>query len=442
MTLWLGLAIALASGSPGSPDPGIGHYTVRAGDRLAILAQTGFVGRGAVAKVLRLNHIRSPRRLRPGQVLRIPRDVLRDEGSYATVETYSGPVALFAHGNPLPTRTGVALGEGARIRTGRNGFITLRLGDNTAVTLPSQTDVSIARLRRVVLTGALEREFALADGRAHMTVTPMTVPESNFRVVTPISVSAVRGTDFRVAFAAAAQTAATEVDEGRVSVGRLHGTSQAIQGKPALVAAGAGLSISARGAGLPTKLPPPPTLENPGLVQSGEQLDFRVTPNPGTAAFRAQISHDAGALDVIAETMQDSPDVVFPSISAGSWFLRLTSIDAQGIEGTAQTYAFDRYRNQVSGTMIQSALRHHHHAYQFKWNGIADGTLRYRFRLWLEGRAGTPTIDEAGLRSNALDVRDLAPGTYHWQIGATILVGGRAIESRSADQSFQIARPR
>lgn len=444
MRRWPGLAIALVAGAHGAAKTGVttmDHYTVRAGDTLAMLQRTGLAGHGALAQVVRINHIRSPRRLRIGQVLRIPRDLLRDEGTWATVETFSGPVALSLHGQSLPTRTGVTIGEGARVQTGRNGFVTLRLRDASAVSLPSQSDVTIARLRRVLLTGAVEREFTLANGRAHMTVTPMTLPDSTFRVVTPLSVSAVRGTDFRVDYAAAGQTAVTAVEEGRVAVNALHTATQPSLAQPSLVSAGLGLAISPQGMGVPTKLLPPPVLEDVGRVQTAAQLDFRVTTTTAATAYRAQISRDAGALDVIAETRQASPDLAFASIPPGTWFLRLASIDSQGIEGAAESYAFDRYRNEVHGTMGQTTLRRHH-IYQFKWSGVADGPVRYRFRLWREGQDTTPTVDEIGLHGNALDVRDLAPGKYHWQIASILLVGHRMIESRSPEQSFQIAQPR
>lgn len=440
---WPGLAIALVAGAHGVPSASvvtIDHYTVRAGDTLAMLARNGLAGRNALAAVVRLNHIKSPRRLRVGQVLRIPRELLRDEGSYAKVETYSGPVSLTIGAQALPTRSGISVGEGARIQTGRNGFVTLRLRDGSAVTLPSQTDVSIARLRRVLLTGAVEREFVLGNGRAHSTVTPMTVPESSFRVVTPLSVSAVRGTDFRVEYAAAANTAVTAVDEGHVAVD-LAAVGSTVVEKSSLVAAGSGVAVTAQGTSVPAPLAPPPALQDPGRVQTRERLDFRVTPTPGAVAYRAQISRDAGALDVIAETQVSGPDLAFPSIGAGSWFLQIASVDAQGIEGRAESYAFDRYRNEVDGKM-EAALKGRHHVYQFKWYGVADGKVRYRMRLWLDGQANQPVVDEVGLNSQELDVTDLAPGEYHWQIGSILLVGHRVIESLSPERSFKIFKPR
>jgi len=435
--LAVALAMALGTASAAAPvgTPEVTVYAVHAGDTLASLARVGLVGRDAVAAVMRINHIPVPRRLRAGESLRIPRALLRDEGSFASVEAFSGPVTLMVGGHALPVHTGVQVGEGAQIQTGRNGFVTLRLRDDSAVSLPSQTSVVIARLRRVLLNGAVEREFRLADGHLHTTVTHMIQPESTFRVVTPLTVSAVRGTGFRVDYAAAAQTGVTEVDEGRVAVDVPVGKA------PVLVPAGLGLAASAQGLGTPTPLLPAPGLVDPGRVQTGAQLAFRVVPKDGAVAYHAQISRDAGALDVVAETTVPGPDIGFDALATGSWFLRLTAIDAQGIEGSATSFVFDRFRNEVGGSMAQSRAGGHR-SYQFKWSGVADGAPRYRFRLWRDGHDTPAVVDETGLQSHVLDIRDLPPGDYRWQVTSTLIAGGRVIESPSPVQSFLIAGSR
>ncbi len=440
---WPMLAMALAAGVHGVPNTSVtpvGHYTVRKGDTLISLERKGLVGRDAVVTIMRVNHIKSPRFLPIGQVLEIPRNVLRDEGSYASVESFSGPVTLSVGGQTLATRAGVAIGEGARIRTGRNGFVTLRLRDDTAITLPSQTDFTIARLRRILLTGAVERQFVLGNGRAHSTVTPMPAPDSEFRVVTPVSVAAVRGTDFQVEFADATQSAVTAVGEGRVAVAA-QATGTADARKSDLVTAGLGLAIAQGKMGAPTPLLAAPGLEDPGKVQTGENLAFRLAPVPGASAYRAQIARDAGALDVIAETQVADPALVFDPIVAGSWFLRVSAVDGQGIEGKAETYAFDRYRNEVAGSLAQSSVGRHH-VYLFKWNGAADGKVRYRFRLWRDGLSNQPIVDEIGQNSKELSVTDLPPGDYNWQISSTIIAGNRVIETLSPERKLKIAKPR
>ena len=123
-------------------------YEVKPGDTLFSFGRAYLVDANAERVLQKLNHIANPRVLPVGKVLHIPRRLLRDEMTQASIASFAGPVTLADHGHSLPVRAGVKLDEGAEIETGRNAFITLRLSDGTVVSLPSQSKLRLTHMRR------------------------------------------------------------------------------------------------------------------------------------------------------------------------------------------------------------------------------------------------------------------------------------------------------
>jgi len=437
MALALGLAaahvLAKVEARPATSDY---TYTIQRGDTLSVFARAFLAGPAATRAVQRLNHIANPRRMATGKVLHIPRALLRDAPTQASVASFAGPVTLAEHGQSLPAHTGLMLGEGAEIATGRNAFVTLRLSDGSAVSLPSQSRLRLARLRRVLLTGSIERDLMLEQGRVESRVTPMHDANSNFRVTTPITVSAVRGTRFRVAYRPESASAALSVVEGQVAVA--HGIDDApAPPAPTLAPAGFGIASTPRGDSGPLALLPAPALLNPGKVQTAEELHFALGPLPGAQSYHVQLAHDAGALDVLAEATAATPDFTLPSVPAGSYFLRVTALDDHGLEGLPDTFSFERLRNGIAASAAASGTGHERR-YRFAWASMADDTPHFRFRLLRQGGDTPPLVDEAGLTGTSLTLTNLPPGEYAWQVASLVFAHGRPIEDWTPPQRLHI----
>ena len=406
-------------------------YEVKQGDTLFSFGRAYLVDANAELTLQKLNHIANPRVLPTGKVLHIPRHLLRDEMTQASVASFAGPVTLADHGHTLPVHTGVKLDEGAEIETGRNAFITLRLSDGTVVSLPSQSKLRLTHMRRVLLTGSVERDIELEQGRVESGVTHMHDPNSNFRVTTPITVSAVRGTQFRVAYSPENASAAMSVVEGKVAVGRSAGDT------PTLAPAGFGIASTAAGDSGPVALLPSPALVDPGKVQSGEELHFALAPLAGAQSYHVQIARDAGALDVIGEATSASPDFTLPAVKAGSYFLRVTALDGRGLEGLPDTFAFERVHNAVSAAASASG-KGRNRRYQFEWQAVADGQPHFHFRMVRKGDAAAPIADETGLTGTSLALTNLPPGDYEWQVASLLFAKGKAIEDWTPPQRLHI----
>jgi len=302
------------------------RYTVKPGDTLSGLAANYLVG-GDYVQIQKLNKIADPYRLPIGSLLLIPDHLLRIVPVVGKVSSFRGSVTIDGRQAAL----GDEVRQGMRVETGASASVTIGMPDGSAISLPSQSRVFVARLRRVLLTGGVERDFRLEAGRARSTVTPIKDPGSDFRVTTPLSVAAVRGTDFRVALDDSGDRALTEVVGGTVGVASGQETDEVAVPK------GFGAVSTPSGTEPPIPLLPAPKLlqiertEN-GVAITGELVE-------GAARYRIQLATDIAFLDVIDEAIVDKPSVTFVLPLNATFFVRLTAIAASGMEGLPGTYA-------------------------------------------------------------------------------------------------------
>lgn len=430
----LALALALAQAPTAlaaTPSDAVIAYEVQAGDTLWTLAQRFFVRPGDHAAVGRLNRVADPRRLRPGQTLRIPVRLLRATPAEARLANFRGPVTVQDGGAPQPAQAGQVVREGAVIATGANAFARLELSDGGHVSLPSQSRVRVARLRTILLTGASDYAFQLEAGRVESGASPVRAP-GGFEIRTPISVSAVRGTDFRNAFDPAGARGATEVLTGAVEV---EAEDQRLTAGPAqaVVAGPDGLDLAA--------MPPAPDLLRPDAVQTGAQVRFEVAPVAGAVGYRARLATDAGMVDAFAETEAAQPILVFDEVADGAYFVRLSAVSAEGVEGLPSVYSVLRARTGVGGLDASASGQGADRAYLFRWRAEGEGAAHYRFQFWrADEPSAAPLIDRAGLDQTAISLTALPPATYEWRVRITRPVGGRIVETWSEPQQLRLGR--
>ncbi len=105
-------------------DPPI-SYTVRKGDNLYNLALHYMHQLGDYRAVQALNHVRDPYRIPVGTSLLIPRPLLRSDPLQAKVIAFRGVTTIDGQAAVL----GAAVGEGGRIQTGQNAFLSIGLTD-------------------------------------------------------------------------------------------------------------------------------------------------------------------------------------------------------------------------------------------------------------------------------------------------------------------------
>lgn len=402
-------------------------YRMQKGDNLHLLAQRHMVNAGAVRTVQRLNHITNPHAIPVGTIVRIPYRLLKYKPETARLVAWRGNVAIGRSNAPT---FGMELGEGIAIATGQGGFVTLQLSNGSRVSIPSQSSVRIAKMREYLINGALDYELAVDKGRINTKATPLKNPDSRYRIRTPIAVSAVRGTEFRVKLMGDDVPSLTEVLEGTVAVAPPNAANATDVPK------GVGMALTSTGDSSTENLLPAPELIAPGKVQKEEKLTFTAQPVQGAARYRAILATDASMAEVFEEATSDTPEINFPNIPNGKYFVRVSAFSPNGFEGFTNSYGFRRRLLTVGG----AAAPADDGSVLFKWDAGGSGKVVHRFQLYRDAVTNTPYIDEAGLTKSEIRLNQLPPGTWFWRVGISLYEDGTVTENWTSPEKLTIAR--
>ncbi|NPT59674.1 FecR family protein [Paraburkholderia elongata] len=428
--------------------PAYVSYVTHDGDTLYEIAGRYLRDSGDWAMLSRLNHVPAPRRMPAGITLRLPADRLRQDPESAGVLATSGPAErAFGEGPYTPLSAGTTLGEGDRIRTGHNGFVTLELPDGSHVTVLQDGMLAIDKLRRTVLTGAGDRVLDLQHGEVDSQVTHATKKDDRFQIRSPSVVAGVRGTRFKVAYDGDARITAVEVLDGAVGVdpAAVGGEASApppgvpLQASAQLVKARFGSVTRAGSAiGAPVELLAAPSLTEPAKVQDEKTVAFDLVPAERAVAYRVQIARDADQLDLIRDLRVSAPHADFGDLADGTYFVRIAAIDANGLEGLPQVYGFER---RQLGLAASAGPRAGSRDYEFRWF-VSRSAVETRFRFVLATTADLqhPLVDRTDLTGGQIVVSDLPGGVYYWTVVAEQFENGRFYEKSSAVRSFTLAR--
>jgi hypothetical protein len=384
-------------------------YTFKRGDSLYTVGNRYFSNTAAYAYVSQYNRIKNPRAIVPGTVIAIPRRYIKSRLLDGQILSFRGDGSLEQGGIVSKPVIGAKVTEGMILQTAEDGFMTLGLSNGSRITIPSKSRIKVAKMRELLLGGSVNFEFTLDKGRAEVSASPLKNKHDRFRVRTPIAVSAVRGTKFRVAYDAMDKPSLTEVVEGGVAVG-MSSVKAAVVAEP--IKAGFGASASAGGAIATEALLAAPAVLNPGRLQKDLAVTITVAPVASATGYHVQLAQDAGFIDLIAAKRTEGPSAIFKDIANGTYFVRAMAIAPSGLEGMTETNTMRRMLTVVGG----EAAALEPGVFQFKWLGQGEGKRSYRFQLLRDATDNTALVDEVGLSDTAITLKGLAPGTYFWRV--------------------------
>lgn len=429
--LALGLTFALAVGVAGTPvlqaqDDGAIEYTFEAGDTLYGLAEDYFVSSAAAGRVQRLNGIANARRIPVGAVITVPRSLLKSDPVSLRVRFFSGDVSIERRGQTSAPQVGQTIAPGSTISTQARAFISLQGEGSTSVSLPSNSRVRINRARRYRIDNSLDVDLRVLRGRGEITAPKLREGE-RFRTGTPLAVTAVRGTQFRVAYNEDDAQALTEVVEGLVEI--------SADGAAVSAAEGQGVASDTAGLGAVEDLLAAPEVIEPGAIQTDEDVTFTLVPSEGAVAYRTQIARDVTFFEVIAEGVSDEPSVQFADIPDGRLSMRTRGIAENGLEGLAQDANFRRKRVGASAGLEPSPFAD---AFKFAWLPEGEGQSYAAFQLWRKGAPETLIVDEVGIEAPGLYISDIAPGDYMWRLATFVIDEGDVIKVWGEPQELTV----
>jgi hypothetical protein len=433
------LSHAATGAAPPAPRPppaaANATYVTQPGDSLYSIAARYLLEPGDWTVLRRINHVRDPQRLQPGITLEVPVALLQRDHLEARVVAMSGQAErAFRDGPSMPLAVGATLSEGDRISTGNNTFVTLEFADGSHVSVSQDSSVELGVLRKTALTGTTERVINLRKGEVDSEVTHAPTRDDRFQIRSPSVVAGVRGTRFRVNYLPDGKATTVEVLDGTVGVDALAATHSALQLVPARFGS---VTHGEVRAGAPVALIKAPVLVDPGKLQDANDLAFDLVPLPAALAYRVQIGRDAGMLDVIHDLRVAQPRATLGDLADGTYFVRVSGIDAQGLEGLSQVYAFERLH---LGLAASGGQQHGSHDYQFRWF-VSPSSVETRFRFVLASTPDlhNPIFDKPDVAGRQIVITNLPRGVYYWTVIAERFDNGRFYESGSAVQSFTLA---
>ncbi|KCB49763.1 FecR family protein [Bordetella hinzii] len=332
----LALSIALAAGTAQAQPAGTLNedfiHRVRPGDTLIGLATT-YTGKESNWPALQqLNKVADTLALPVAMELRIPLAMIPEVPGTAQIVNVAGSASINGQqaspGSPLP--------EGGVLSTGAGGFVTVRLSDDSEITLPPNSTVQLQRLRRFERVPITDTVVSVEEGSMESRVAPEGSGVGRFEIRAPVAVTGVRGTRFRVE--ARRDGASQAVLEGNVRV-QAHARGQA----PAQVVT-VGQGQGARVGGDGSLLGVQPLLAAPLLgtpQRNGGNWTSSLSPVPGAQAYDVRVSRDAQGMHVVSAQRFTAPDIRFTAPGPGTYYVNVSAVDQTGLAGYEARQPFE-----------------------------------------------------------------------------------------------------
>jgi hypothetical protein len=392
--------------------PELYEYHANLGDTLTSISAR-YLERGTDwPQLMKVNKIADPNRIAPGEIVRIPIDLMKRDLAALAVATARGQAQVQRNGVSTPLAAGAALQPGDEVSTGQDGYVVIRLADGSVLRLQADSKLVVQNSEKLRDTDVVRSFLRLVTGRVESLVSKFKGAGNRFEVTTQQAVTGVRGTDFRVAVAGDATS--SEVLEGRVAFDG----AGAAAGKNADLAAGFGSKASGDGQLLaPVQLLAAPALANASGLQERLVVRFEVPALTGAVKYRAQVSRDAEFFQVLQETTSETPNIRFAGLDDGPYFLRVRGIDANGLEGRDAVKPFTLKARPEPPLISAPADRGKVRAdpVEFAWAAVGNNA-KYRVQIARDA-AFANVVHEAETAETKLTAPARLPlGEYFWRI--------------------------
>ena len=409
-------------------------YIIKPGDTLIALTNKYVRPEISYRLIQKYNGINNEKRLRVGSKLFLPRQYLRFNRSNAEILSLRGNIIIKDDTSEAARqyKVGDIISEGAVINTGRSSFMSLALEDGSQVSLPSNSNVRLRRMRRYILERAIDYDFDISKGGSRTKVAPLRGSNDRFQVRTPKAISAVRGTEFQMRVDDSTDNAIAEVVEGSLNV------SNTITKTDGLLPTGNGLAVTKTGGEIKEKLLPAPKLIEATKTQKDDILNFQIKPQAGAGKYRLSFASDASFIEQFEDKIVDGTELNLTSIDNGRYYIRASAISPNGIEGLYSTYTFKRRLNSISADSAAGD-----EGFVFKWSAMGEGNRSFHFQLFSSDGDSKPLdktalVDEAGLSQNNIVISEIPSGQYVWRLGTTLFDNGEVDVSWTPYQTIAI----
>ena len=303
------------------------QYTMRPGDTLWSVCRQFSENPNCWRELPAYNEVVDPASLSVGAVVKMPVEWLKQAPVAARVIYVMGDVSYAAKGQ---AEAGVLVNQslniGTKLQVG-NGSVTLQFGDGSLLTMGADSELVIDAVSAFKQNKSNTVEVSLPKGEATVSV-PKRSPRTQFKVTTPASVAAVRGTKFRVRADGQSVTTTNEVLEGVVGV---TSANDRVSHASTELAAGYGVRATKdQPLPAPKAIPPAPPFDlsctDPGYV-AWQSL-------PDVYQYKLVLMEDDTSVDRVLETQWiTATNHTFEDLEEGCYQVSVNGIDVEGFNG-------------------------------------------------------------------------------------------------------------
>ena len=393
-----------AQSKDSADEPSVISYKIKTGDTFSKLAQKYLQQPVDMAAIQKANQLKNIDMLPVGAELLIPRHIVKQSASHASIMSLSCATPIRIADASKPLAIGAVIREGAIIEVPPECHVSLLLEDGSVIRLPSSAALKITTLRKNALESAPEVRLDLTRGRVELDVHKGRAKTTPFEIRTPLSIMGVRGTEFRVGYS-------SEDNAGQVEVlGGIVQTRGSTDTKARPITKGLGVPIDGDGKALAIEqLLPPPAFES-AIATAGSQPSFvaKLTPIPLANYYVVDSANTANLTGNRSSHNLLAPELFIPRVTKQAAFYQLTSVSASGLVGTERHYAFCAAPNDGKAARCSAMFD----------APLADGIpISFALSRTVDGTAQhLVQTDTLQARNGRFAIQGLPAGHYSWTL--------------------------
>jgi hypothetical protein len=401
-------------------------YKIQTGDTLSELSRKYLRQPADLEAIRSLNNLRSLDLLPTGEQLKIPRAAVKQSPSQATVINISCSREIRA-GTPLrPMSIGSVLNEGAIVDIPAECHVAMLLEDSSVIRLPSSAAIRISTLRKNALESSPEVRLDLVRGRIELEVYKGRSHTTPFEVRTPLSVTGVRGTEFRVGYTPSEEIGQVEVISGIVTASGSNDTQSQ------KITKGQGVPFDKLGKALPIeKLLGAPVFERAEMVNRDKaSYNIKLVGRPQASRYIAISANSANMLGEQTSQTLSVPEVVAFNLTQQAAFYQFASVSNSGLVGSTRQYGFCAVNGDIKAGRCRA----------FFEAPLAEGVM-ISFSLTRHAQGTTQELvstKKLQAKNGRFSIEGLPAGHYTWSMSYATLqssIGQQSNDARLTKQS-------
>lgn len=415
------------------PEPSI-EVTVVQGDCLISICERYLESPGQWRNIARINKLKNPDLIYPGQVLLFPAKLLKGVPIDGTVKFLRGNASVQVKGVD-EWRTILLndrIQEGSIVKTGKESSLDVAFEDGAYWTQRSDTVLGVTHARKK--GDFYFHKLFLGSGKAIMNIKRATGRESRFEIDTPSAVCAARGTEFRTSVDTDEITR-SEVLEGIIDVEAVHRFVTVKEGEGTIVKKGEPPQA-------PKKLLQPPQIVDRKTIYKRMPFELALEGIEGAVSYRIITAKDRGMREVLNEQVMKPGDrVIVAELEDGTYYLQTQSMDNEGLEGLSSAAFEITVRVNPVPPFIQTPMdggEYRERIHHSEWLKVKDAAAYHlqiakdnEFSMIVQDRTD---IHETEFKTEALEYRE-----YYFRVSS---IAGDRYEGEWSDTiHFTIVPP-